>query len=168
MQVKTQQDGFSRSAQLLKLLDKAVPTFRKYAPSDDKEGLPVKTYCEAIAKVPNLGHYKTQFVAELLKIFKKQGFKQKQIQELLDFEIQQAEREKSDKERDEQAERMKELFGIAYTPTTAEKLLPERWKAALLRYSALQYVRHKKIHCDGRSGETRHLSPEIRQRPKRD
>ena len=128
MQVKTQQDGFSRSAQLLKLLDKAVPTFRKYAPSDDKEGLPVKTYCEAIAKVPNLGHYKTQFVAELLKIFKKQGFKQKQIQELLDFEIQQAEREKSDKERDEQAERMKELFGIAYTPTLPKNFFPKDGK----------------------------------------
>jgi hypothetical protein len=128
MQVRTQKDGYSRKEKLQGLLDKAIPTFRKYAPTEEKEGLPLKTFCEAIGKVPNLGHYKTMFEAELLKLFRRQGYKQKQISELLDLEINSAEFEDQKQKRDEQAERMRALFGISYTPALPKNFYPKDGK----------------------------------------
>lgn len=128
LQVKNEQDGIARTSQLQRLFDKAVPTFRKYAPDDRDNGLPLKTYCEAIAKVPHLGHYKTVFVTELSKVFKAQGYKSKDIKDILDNEIDLAGQERRDQEREEHARRMQDLFGISYLPTFPKNFFPKDGK----------------------------------------
>jgi len=107
---RTRRDKFRQ------LLDRMVPTFRKYAPTDEQEGLPLLTYCQAFAHVPNLGHYKPLLLEELVKIFKKQGYKPKDIKALFDEEVEHVEKRKQTEQIEEQAVKIRDLFKIGYTP----------------------------------------------------
>lgn len=124
---------FPRPYTLSKLLKKSVPALRKYAGSDDIEGLPIDTYCRAFGRVPSLKSHHTDILnEELAKIFQKQGIKKKAIKDLLSEEIRKANKEASDREIEEAKQRIMAQFEIDYTPD-----LPDSFYA---RHGSLAYL----------------------------
>lgn len=124
---------FPRSRTLNKLIKKSVPTLRKYAGSDDVDGLPIDTYCRAFGRVPSLRtHHADILIEELAKIFQKQGIKKKAIKDLLNEEIRKANKEASDKEIEEAKQRIMELFEIDYIPDLPDSFYARNGSLAYL------------------------------------
>ena len=109
--------GFPPKDNLKMILSKAKETFRKYAPDDDADGLPLETFCRAIAKVPGIDkHGRGEILLKLEKCFKPLGSKSADIKDALESEIKYEEGQKQEELIQANAEFVQQLFGVSYTP----------------------------------------------------
>ena len=115
--VYAQTRGFPPKDNLKMILSKAKETFRKYAPDDDADGLPLETFCRAIAKVPGIDkHGRGEILLKLEKCFKPLGSKSADIKDALEAEIKYEEGQKQEELIQANAEYVQQLFGVTYTP----------------------------------------------------
>ena len=115
--VFAQSKGFPPKDNLKMILSKAKETFRKYAPDDDADGLPLETFCRAIAKVPGIDkHGRGEILLKLEKCFKPLGSKSADIKDALEAEIHYEDGQKQEELLQKNAEYVQQLFGITYTP----------------------------------------------------
>jgi len=116
---------FPRDFTLSKLLKRAVPTFRKYAPSDDYEGFPLQTYCSALARVPDLKNYHVKpLLEEIASMFKRQGLKVTDVKECLEQETLRWERERAKQLVEKATKEIQEQYGISYIPDLPKGFKP--------------------------------------------
>ena len=109
--------GFSPKDNLKLILGKARETFRKYAPDDDTDGLPLETFCRAIARVPGIDkHGRGAILLKLEKVFKPMGSKSADIKDALENEIRYEEGQKQEELIQANAEYVQQMFGASYTP----------------------------------------------------
>ena len=109
--------GFPPKDNLKLILGKARETFRKYAPDDDTDGLPLETFCRAIARVPGIDkHGRGAILLKLEKVFKPIGSKSADIKDALESEISYEEGQKQKELIEKNAEYVQQLFGVTYTP----------------------------------------------------
>ena len=115
--VFAQLKGFPPKDNLKLILGKAKETFRKYAPDEDADGLPLETFCRAIAKVPGIDkNGRGAILLKLEKCFKPLGSKSADIKDALEAEIQYEEGQKQKELIEANAEYVQQLFGVNYTP----------------------------------------------------
>ncbi len=115
--VFAQSKGFAPKDNVKLILSKSKETFRKYAPDDDAEGLPLETFCRAIAKAPGIDkHGRGAILLKLEKCFKPMGSKSADIKDALESEIKYEEGQKQEELIQANAEFVQQLFGITYTP----------------------------------------------------
>ena len=109
--------GFPPRDNLRLILSKAKETFRKYAPDEDVDGLPLETFCRAIAKVPGIDrHGRGVILLKLEKVFKPQGSKSADIKDALESEIRYEEGQKQEELIQKNAEYVQQFFGVNYVP----------------------------------------------------
>lgn len=109
--------GFPPEINIKLLLSKAKETFKKYAHDEENEGLPLETYCRAIAKIPNLEkNGRGAILLKLAQIFKPLGYKSANIKDTLESEIAYEAGQKQEELLQQHAEYVQQQFGIDYTP----------------------------------------------------
>ena len=115
--VFAQSKGFPPKDNVKLILSKSKETFRKYAPDEDAEGLPLETFCRAIAKAPGIDkNGRGAILLKLEKCFKPLGSKSADIKDALESEIKYEEGQKQETLIQQNAEYVQQLFGITYTP----------------------------------------------------
>lgn len=115
--VFAQSKGFPPKDNLRLILGKARETFKKYAPDDDADGLPLETFCRAIARVPGLDkHGRGAVLLKLENVFKRLGSKSADIKDALESEIKYEEGQKQEELVQKNAEFVQQIFGVTYTP----------------------------------------------------
>ena len=115
--VFAEKKGFPPKDNLKLILSKARETFKKYAPDDDADGLPLETFCRAIARVPGLDkHGRGAVLLKLENVFKRLGSKSADIKDALESEIRYEEGQKQEELIQKNAEFVQQLFGVTYTP----------------------------------------------------
>ena len=116
--VFAQSKGFAPKDNVKLILSKSKETFRKYAPDDDAEGLPLETFCRAIARVPGIDkNGRGAILLKLEKCFKPMGSKSADIKDALESEIKYEEGQKQEELIQANAEFVQQLFGVSYTPS---------------------------------------------------
>jgi len=107
--------GMPPAVNVKRLLSKAKDTFRKYAPDEDREGLPLVSVCRAIAKVDRLTkEAKMLLQGKIDKLYKPQGYKSKEITQIFEEQISEEEHERQKHRIQAEAQTAQRLFGIDY------------------------------------------------------
>ena len=115
--VFAQSKGFPPKDNLRMILSKAKETFRKYAPDEETDGLPLETFCRAISRVPGIDkNGRGAILQKLERCFKPLGSKSADIKDALESEIKYEEGQKQEELIQKNAEFVQQLFGVTYTP----------------------------------------------------